>query len=274
VPQPGGGYAYELITDMDLDQEPSLLERFGALAPVGHSEYWTDEARQGVIDYLGKGGKVLSLSGDTLSVRVTFDHTGWVMECRKIVFDDDARWLAPALWGESWHSHDGLPGGSFRRLGNALWDVLGMSFKGMIDDGLSNAFAAYSVLKPDHFLFHTPFPVEIPPDGRIGVRSLNGSGGASGYEFDDNLDRTGMGPAPLPGVTTLARALGQRNIEWLGDSNHDADLIYRERPAGGIVVNFGSIGAAGALPVDAAFANLVRNTLAHFGIARAEGAPR
>jgi hypothetical protein len=262
-------YPYEVITDFDLTEEPSLLRNFAALVIVGHSEYWTDEARQGVIDYLDGGGQVLSLSGDTLSVRVTFDETRSVMECRKIVYEEDPRWLAPALWGESWHSEDGLPGGTYRRLGKPSWDVLGMSFKGMIDDGVSNAFTSYTVLQPDHFLFQGPFPVEIGEGRQIGVRSLNGSGGASGYEFDANLDKTGMGPAPLPGVTTLASAIGQRNIEWLGERDHGADLIYWKRPAGGTVVNFGSIGSAGALPVDPAFANLVRNTLAHFGIPRA-----
>lgn len=266
------GYAYEAITDFDLTEEPALLEDYAALAIVGHSEYWTDAARQGVLDYLDRGGQVLCLSGDTLSVRVTFDETRSVMECRKIVYDDDQRWLPPERWGESWHSEDGQPGGTYRRLGKPAWDVLGMSFKGMIDDGVANAFASYTVLQPDHFLFRTPFPVAIGGDGQIGVKSLNGSGGASGYEFDANLHRTGLGPAPLPGVTTLASALGQRNIEWLGERDHGADLIYWERPAGGTVVNFGSIGAAGALPVDAAFADLVRNALAHFGVARTEAA--
>jgi hypothetical protein len=110
--------------------------------------------------------------------------------------------------------------------------------------------------------------VSFGPDKQIGGKSLNGLGGASGYEFDANPNRTGMGPAPLPGVTTLASALGQRNIEWLGDPNHGADMIYWQRPNGGIVVNFGSIAAAGALPVDPAFAHIVRNTLAHFGVPR------
>jgi hypothetical protein len=198
---------------------------------------------------------------------VTFDATMSVMECRKIVFDDDPRFLSPAMWGESWHSDDRLPGGSFRRLGKPPWDVLGMSFKGMIDDGTPTSFAAYSVVQPDHFLFHTPHEVPLEGGRLLGLRSLNGSSGASGYEFDANPDRTGLGPAPLPGVATLASVIGQRNIEWLGERDHGADLIYWQRPEGGTVVNFGSIGAAGALPVDPGIATLVRNTLAHFGVA-------
>ncbi len=261
------GYAFEMVTDLDLHEAPELLDGFAALAIVGHSEYWSDRARQGVIDYLKRGGKVLSLSGDTMTVRVTFDDDVSVMECRKLVDNEDARWLSPTMWGECWHSEDGAPGGSFRRSGKPPYDVLGMSFKGMIDDGAANAFAPYTVVAPDHFLLNTPHKAAAE-DGRIGLHSLNGSGGASGYEFDANLDRTGLGPAPLPGVTTLASAFGQRNIEWLGEPDHGADLIYWERPDGGVVVNFGSIASAGALPVDPAFANIVHNTLAFFGVLR------
>lgn len=265
------GYPYEVITDLDLHEDPELLTRFAALVIVGHSEYWTDNARQGVVDYLDGGGRVLSLSGDTLSVRVTIDKARQVMECRKIVYDEDTRWLTPAMWGESWHSHDRQPGGTLRRLGKPAWEVLGISFKGMIDDGTPTSFAAYKLLQPDHFLVRGPHPVVPDADGMIGKRSLNGLSGASGYEFDANPDRTRLGPGPLPGVTTLASASAQRNIEWLGERDHGADLIYWERPDGGVVVNFGSIAAAGALPVDEAFANIVRNTLAHFGVSRAHG---
>lgn len=262
------GYPFEVVTDLDLHEEPDLLKAFRALVIVGHSEYWSDEARAGVLRFLDGGGRLLSLSGDTMTVRVTLDPERAVMECRKIVFDEDERWLPPRLWGESWHAQDGLAGGTYRRLGKPNWEVLGLGFKGMIDDGAPTAFASYTVLEPQHFLFHEPAPVPIGADGTIGRRCLNGSGGASGYEFDSNLDRSGLGPGPLPGVTTLASALGQTNLEWLGERDHGADLIYWRRPAGGTVVNFGSIGAAGALPVDPGMAQLVRNTLAHFDVPR------
>ncbi len=40
------GYAYELIADSDLHEDPALLSRFAALMICGHSEYWTHEMRQ------------------------------------------------------------------------------------------------------------------------------------------------------------------------------------------------------------------------------------
>jgi hypothetical protein len=88
-----------MITDEDLDEDPELLSHFRALAIVGHSEYWSDRARDGLAAYLDSGGQVLCLSGDTLSVRVSYDADRSEMECRKIVYDDDPRWLAPAPLG-------------------------------------------------------------------------------------------------------------------------------------------------------------------------------
>ncbi len=259
------GYEYEVISDDDLDADPALLTHFAALAIVGHSEYWSQRAKDGVEAYLAGGGKVVSLSGDTMSARVSCD--GDVIECRKTVDSDDQRWLTPANWGESWHSQDGNPGGSYRRFGQAPYELLGLSFKGMIDDGTPTSFASYTVLKPDHFLMVDPYPVVGDAEGRIGTYSLNGRSGASGYEFDAVPTRTRTGEIPA-GLTVLASALGQRNIEWLGDPDHGADLIHWLRPAGGEVVNFGSIASGGALPVDAGMANLVRNVLSHFAIAK------
>ncbi len=264
------GYAYEVISDLDLHEEPELLSRFAALLVCGHSEYWTDEMRSGVIRYLDAGGRVISMSGDTLSVRVTFDPEHQVMEARKVVFEPDPRHLDQRWWGERWHAADGLPGGSRRHLGKPSWEALGMNFKGMIDDGTPNAYRPYVVLQPDHPLLHEPEVVPISPAGTIGDRSLNGSGAASGYEFDANLDRVGMAAAPLDGIDTIASALGQRNLEWIGERDHGADLVWWRRPNGGEVLNFGSIAVSGALAVDPGIATLTRNVLARFGVSRSE----
>ncbi|MEO1102226.1 MAG: N,N-dimethylformamidase beta subunit family domain-containing protein, partial [Pseudomonadota bacterium] len=46
------GYRFEMVSDLDLHVEPELLERFRAVAVVGHNEYWSDEARDGLERYL------------------------------------------------------------------------------------------------------------------------------------------------------------------------------------------------------------------------------
>ena len=156
------GYAYEVITDHDLHEEPGLLSRFSALVIAGHSEYWTDEARQGVLDYLAAGGKVVALSGNTLYWRMTFDPSLTIIECRKTAVGEDARWLPPWRWGERWHSDDGQAGGVYPLLGRPAHQVLGLDHNGMIDDGTPDELRGRcDVVAPDHRLFHHPEVVPI-----------------------------------------------------------------------------------------------------------------
>ncbi len=265
------GYPYELLTDADLDADPDSLAAFRVLLIAGHNEYWTDRMRAGVDRFLGNGGRVLSLSGNTLCWRTTFDEERTILEARKAVDSDDARWLSPRRWGERWHELDGAPGGAWPMLGRPAFETLGLETQGMVDDGTPTSFASFTVLRPDHALFHEPEEVPLTPAGTLGERNLNGPR-ASGYEFDAAPDTVGLVDRPLPGQVVLASALGQRNIESYSLSqDHGADIVYWQRPAGGEVVNAGSIGVTGALAVDPGVAALVRNALAHFGVPRGRG---
>lgn len=270
------GYPYTVITDQDLHDDPGLLDRFAMLMVAGHSEYWSDEARDGVDAYLNAGGRVVSLSGNTICWRTSFSADGSNVECRKETKGDDVRWIGPTRWGERWHSTDGREGGSFPFIGRPGWQVLGLDTQGMLDDATATSFAALDVLEPDHPLFHEPEEVPVTANGTIGEHSYNGPK-ASGYEFDATPDRLGLEPEPVPGMTILASALGQRNIEWnWAERDHGADVILWERPDGGTVFNIGSIAATGALAADPGVAALVRNVLAALGLERHrdEEAPR
>jgi N,N-dimethylformamidase len=263
------GYEFECITDLDLDEEPSLLERFGALIICGHNEYWTDRMRAGLEAYLDGGGRVLSMSGNTLYWRTSYDPETGIIESRKTADNEDTRWLPPQWWGERFHT-DGGPGGTWQAVGEPGYELLGLDYQGMIDDGTPTSFAPFDVLVPDHFLFRTPEAVPLGPEPKLGVRSLNGPQ-ASGYEFDATPEQLGVLSAPLEGLTILASATDQLNIEWNGrDPHHGGDIIHWIRPRGGEVVSVGSIAFTGALPVDAASAAFVRNVLGHFGVRRPE----
>jgi hypothetical protein len=260
------GYPFECITDFDLDDEPALLERFQALIICGHSEYWTDRMRAGLEAYLNRGGRVLSMSGNTLYWRASYDPETGVIESRKTANGEETRWLAPRWWGERIHS-DGQPGGTWQAVGEPGYLLLGLDYQGMIDDGTPTSFAPFTVVNPEHFLFQVPEVVPLGPERRLGGRSLNGTS-ASGYEFDATPDHLGLKRAPLDGLTVLASALDQLNIEGDGhDHLHGGDVIHWLRPGGGEIVSVGSIAFTGALAVDDASAVFVRNVLNHFGIA-------
>jgi N,N-dimethylformamidase beta subunit-like, C-terminal/Concanavalin A-like lectin/glucanases superfamily len=260
------GYPLAVATDLELHRGDIALDDFACVILAGHSEYWSNEMRLQVESYLERGGRLLSLSGDTASQRVVIDEGRATISARKI-HEDDALWLTPQWRGERWHPGGEGRGGRFRSLDRPPAAMLGVSTKGMIDDGTPSSFAALTVLAPDHPLFHDPEPVPIARDGTIGSISVNGPA-ASGYEFDASPDVMGFLPAPLPGLTVLARAIGQRNLGWIGHEVHSgADAVYWERPAGGLVFTVSSIGASGAL-ADPGVAALVRNVLHRFGVQR------
>lgn len=260
------GIPYEAITDHDLHTEPELLSRFAVLLIVGHSEYWTDEARDGVLAFLAAGGRVISMSGNSLFWRTSFDDTLTVLEARKAVHGEDRRWLSPRRWGERWHSTDGRPGGKYPFLGRPSHEVIGLDSQGMIDDGVADSFASLRIVKPDHRLLHHPENVPVSEQGTIGERGLNGPR-ASGYEFDAVPEVLGHRQEPLPGLTVLASAMEQPNLEWEGASTrHGADVIIWERPDGGRVLAAGSIGFTGTLLVDPGVRVLLRNAMVEFGV--------
>lgn len=272
------GFRFEVITDLDLHEDPGLLRHFRALMIVGHNEYWSDEMCDGVDHYLAEGGRVAALSGNTICWRVTFDGDLGVIESRKTTRGEDVRWLSPDEWGERWHTGGGGPGGEYRLVGRPGWKVLGLDTQGMLDDGTPTSFSALTVLRPEHFLFHEPEEVPVSSAGTIGEQSLNGPK-ASGYEFDVRPELLGLHEGPVPGMITLATAPDQLNFDdGLGFRSPDAkpvrqgaDVVYWERPNGGVVFNAASIALTGAMARDAGVSMLVRNVLRHFGVARVPG---
>ncbi|HEU5474344.1 MAG TPA: N,N-dimethylformamidase beta subunit family domain-containing protein [Actinophytocola sp.] len=265
------GYAYECITDAELDADPGLLEEFSALMIVGHNEYWTQRMRDGVEEYLSGGGNVLCFSGNTAFWRVGYDQDTKVIETRKTTHPGEGTgvaWLPPQEWGERWHT-DGRPGGKWSYLGQAPSELLGLETLGWVDSGDRTAFAPFTVTAPEHFLLHHPDPVPLEPGGLIGTRSHDGPA-VSGYEVDGLPEVQGMPALDPKGLTVLAHAdHGPRFVaHWGADSGHGADLIYWERPAGGRVLNAGATNYPGALAVDPGLQVLTRNVLHHMGIGK------
>ena len=73
------GYAVEYATTYDLQFHPDLLTHYDVAMIVGHSEYWSWDMRQRVKEFLARGGRFLSLSGNTMWWQVRFADNGRTM---------------------------------------------------------------------------------------------------------------------------------------------------------------------------------------------------
>ncbi len=281
------GYAFDVISDLDLHREPDLLRDYAVFVINGHSEYWSLPMYQRLETYLTGGGNVICLSGNSLFWRVSYNEEGSILECRKVDAPGDQ--LPHERRGECWHSCDGRRGGMLRECGFPGWKLVGLDTLGWNNQGDPRQFGPYTVERADHFLFTYPEKVGVRPGDALGQSPDGGLPRANGHEIDVRLSTLaalqeqpnppGVSvPTDPPGLTRLANGI----ITWkIGGAAFDyffrpikpqtdqgGELIYWERAEGGRVFNAGSIGAGWALLSDPKFQILLRNVLYHFGIRR------
>jgi N,N-dimethylformamidase len=266
------GYAYDVITDLDLHDGPTLLAGYKAVILAGHSEYWTSSAYDHVKDYLAANGNVLVLSGNTMFWRVSFDSARTVMECRKI--DCGGTTESPRRHGETWHSDDGQRGGLMRECGYPAYPLLGLETAAIMRP--TSPASVSTIAAPGHFLFE-------------GVNLDAFGANLAGHEVDCRIatleaNRRAAGkdapahatmPVEDASIVTLATSSGgqatalydffARDLPPTTTSNR-GDLVYWERADGGKVVNVGSIRAGLSLRTDPEFGKFVRNVLTHFDV--------
>ena len=286
------GYDYDAYSELDLHQDPHLLDGYQAVMIVGHSEYWSRKQYEHVRQYLESGGNVICLSGNTLYWRVSFDEDHLVMECRKA--DGWGAQLTPERRGECWHSHDRRRGGVPRDCGFPAWKLLGVEFLSF--NSMKSAGAGpFRVSQAEHFLFQKPNRVNLKNGDRFGFDPDNPRRQAIGNESDvrvSTLMRLAAGPIPEdapsglmdpPGIDVLAE--GVYDWKQLGrggafrdyyhrvlppelSESHDVacEMIYWERDDGGRVFAAPSISAAWPLARDEHWSKLLKNVLDHFGV--------
>jgi hypothetical protein len=281
------GYAFDVVSDLDLHRDPDVLRGYQVFVITGHSEYWSVPMYRGLEAYLKAGGNVVNLSGNTLFWRVSFDESGTVMECRKV--DAPGEQMRPNRRGEAWHAHDGRRGGLMRECGFPGWKLLGLETLGWNNQSNPQNFGPFVVEDPGHALFNRPEPLGLNKGDKIGQAADGKLPMANGHEFDARLSTlaalqeqpppagTAVPPDP-PGIHRLANGI----IPWqLGGAAFDyffrpidpksdqgGEMVYWERPDGGRVFNAGTIGLGWALSVDPKLQGLLRNVLAHFGVPR------
>lgn len=77
------GYAFDYVTDYDLDTDPDLLVAYTSAFFVGHSEYWSGKQRDQVERFVDGGGYAAILSGNTCFWKVRWEDDGKTYVCHK-----------------------------------------------------------------------------------------------------------------------------------------------------------------------------------------------
>jgi hypothetical protein len=77
------GYWVDLVTSLDLDRDPGVLEGYRLFVSVGHDEYWSRGMRDTVERFIGSGGNAAFFSGNTAYWQVRFSDDGQRMVCHK-----------------------------------------------------------------------------------------------------------------------------------------------------------------------------------------------
>ena len=292
------GYSYDVLSDLDLHQDASVLDGYKVLFIVGHSEYWSAGSYEAVARYLSKGGSIVCLSGNTMFWRVSFDRDASVMECRKMYAPGSQ--VPPGRDGELWHSQDGKKGGMARECGFPTWPLLGLEYCSMHSVG-DEAIGPYRTVAADHFLFNKPDKVDLKPGDRFGgAPPGNGFPKIIGHEGDVRISTLAkIAPRPLPpgakqplvdppGIILLAEGIADWPKVKAG-APYDyfqnavtaepqrsaigvaAEMIYWERPDGGRVFHAGTVSAGRGFGNDPRFGLLVKNVLEHFGVKAEHG---
>ena len=281
------GIKYDLYSEWDLEQDPSLLDQYGVVAWAGHSEYWTAVRFEALQRFRRRGGHLLSLSGNTAFWRVSIDVEKGVVEVRKHGQGDAWSYGAcvdSMLDNTHWHQLDHLPGTTMHTCGWPQFQLgLGMTNGWTSPCAIDGPRAGYQILAPDHPLFHQPRPVRL---------EFPFAPGAAGYETDvacsSVMDRLGpsrrrdhMPRDPSPDLSLAAcrengpRVLARARIPDSQVFDYDlkcirgelwSEMLWWEPPGQGFTFAAGSCMAALVLQEDENFSNFVLNVIERMGI--------
>ena len=184
------GYGIDVVTNADLEEHPSIVDRYRLLLSVGHDEYWSGPMRDTVEGFIARGGNVAFFSGNTALWQVRLedrvDGVATVMVGYKGQFKDDPVYDTDRI-GELtsiWSDH---------LIGRPENEMTGVSFNRggyhRIGKRVTNGAGGYTVYRPDHWIFSG---TGIGYGDVLGARAT-----AVGYECD-GCDYTVVDGLPHP----------------------------------------------------------------------------
>jgi len=144
------GYRLDVAISTDLEEHPEVLDGHRLFVCVGHDEYWSWGMRDALDAHTASGGNAAILSGNTCCWQVRFEDEHRAMTSYKYRADEDPVIGTPQehlLSGAWWDRRIGRPetsttGLTFSRGGYSRYGL-----------GVPRASGAYTVHRPDHWLF-------------------------------------------------------------------------------------------------------------------------
>jgi N,N-dimethylformamidase len=264
------GFAYDIVTDEDLDNEgEALLAPYRAVLTGSHPEYHTLRTLDALQGYTHGGGRLAYLGGNGFYWRIARSHSlPHVIEIRRAEGGIRA-WQAEP--GEYYHMLDGQLGGMWRRNRRPPQQLAGVGFTGQgLFEGTHYRRLPASY-EPRFAWMFDGITEEI-----LGDYGLSG-GAAAGFELDradadlgtpDNAVILARSENPPASMTLVLEEMLSHLTTVSGERPADlmrAEIVYFETPRGGAVFSVGSITFCGSLwrngfegPVSRLLENVVR----------------
>lgn len=148
------GYGIDVISNADLEEHPTIIDRYKLVLSVGHDEYWSGPMRDTVEGFIANGGNAVFFSGNTSLWQVRMEEqvggSASVMVGYKGQFKNDPVFGTDRI-GELtsiWSDH---------LIGRPENHMTGVSFtRGgyhRIGKRVTNGAGGYTVFRPNHWMF-------------------------------------------------------------------------------------------------------------------------
>lgn len=278
------GYELDYCANLDLEFDPDALARYRLVVSVGHDEYWSAGMRDNLEAFIGNGGNVAFLSGNTICWQVRVEDAGRRLVCYKRAHDQDPVFGKKDIRSLTTLWSDPILGRPENRLSGVGLTYGGYNgFFGEYETG--PGAGEYTVHRPDHWLFAGTGLSRNETFGRIDEPWCP-QPGIAGYECDgcemtwpDGLPvptgRDGT-PANMQILATAPARLSERDgsIEWARQLrealrgaavpaevvNGPGAAVFGIHERGGTVVTAGSCGwSYGLAARDHVVDRIVRN---------------
>lgn len=268
------GYAYDVISDEELDREGlDLIEPYRVVVTGSHPEYHTAAMLDALRAYRDGGGRLMYLGGNGFYWKVArHRELPGAIEIRRGEGGIRA-WAAEP--GEYYNAFDGEYGGLWRRNGRPPQDLVGVGFTAQ-----GNFVGSYYRRRPEAADPRVAWILQGVDADKLGDFGLSGHG-AAGFELDRTDKRLGTpdhavvlasseGHDPEAPWVLVPEEQLTHIVTWAGQPAKSlirADLTFFEAPNNGAVFSTGSITFCGCLPAkdfDNPISRLTQNVLDRF----------